>query len=509
MSKPLETIEDIVDETNQEQSSKMDVEIEEKYVHPLVVGDYLFVEGSNPQNAKKLRKKMRKKDIKKYFKSRQVKDFQKDAHQALYTHLKEIKMRQARVEPKCVGFFSDTNTLLNNIMTVPPPPLEWDILCVESNVEKYRYDNVHNNVYWCSAQVRDSKHFVMNYQSANKVMQCVKKAETWQQFINLLNIETKVFMITQFPLSEQLSTCLQQPDKHAFSKLSTTEEKLKCVSEYSKKCFDVMDTNRSVVQVDALVSAYDKMTKLALSKDKQYHLLPNISLICVLTDPNKFFYALHSFMRLDYPRDKLELVVVDDTDAEKKIKRFLPEDSRIKIINISKKKKGSDEEANYVTLPLGYKLNTGVKYASNEIIFHFMDTNHYFASKFRSLVKCFVMSDSDALMSTDTGYMKNFGSAEAVSYKDNVPDICNVIYRKNFWKINSFEDKYDDVNVIAYKWLQNREVCVKYLPFLQVSFNAHPSKSSTYRKDDVKLPFSLKDILDEHTKALLALDELA
>ena len=50
-------------------------------------------------------------------------------------------------------------------------------------------------------------------------------------------------------------------------------------------------------------------------------MLPSISIICIISDIPKFIHLLHTFLKLDYPIDKLELIVIDHLNIEKKIKR--------------------------------------------------------------------------------------------------------------------------------------------------------------------------------------------
>lgn len=466
-----------------------------KMINPLLVDNFLFINGEDPQNAKRMKRKFTKKKISQCITSKSLTQgqFEKQAVGLLYEHLMSIKKNQGsrvRQLPECVGVLCDTNVLLNNITRLPPPPIEWDVLCCESDVTNYNYNSPHNNVYWCATSISDTHHFVINSKSIDAVIGILKQSKTWSSFILNLQKNLKLYTITQYYLSEPSKRHHKVSEEKLHSKTTSVEEKKQVVEEYGNVCNkELQKISNTYININQLGAKYDVVLS-KVSKEESYKLLPKVSLICLLTSPERFFHTLHSFLKLDYPRDKLQLVVVDDTDAEKKLKHFLPEDSRIKIINISKK-----DNQEYVKLPVGYKLNTGVKYADNDIIFNFFDTHHYFVSQFRTLVKAFLVSGCDALLGGQTSYFVN----DEVSAVDDVPSVANMLYNKNFWKVDAFDESYNESNIVLYNFIKNRQGCVRYAPFLFYSFE-HTVNDWYTRKPTKNLQFKLKEILDPLTK---------
>ena len=191
-------------------------------------------------------------------------------------------------------------------------------------------------------------------------------------------------------------------------------------------------------------------------------------------------------MKIDYPRDKLQLLVVDDQDADKRLKGILPNDSRIKILNITQK----DKEQVLKTFPTGYKLNIANKYASHDLIFHFFDTNVYAVDNFKSLIKGYIVSKKYALTSVDTGFLNE------KSLVAKIPDLANLLYHKQFWKACSFDEKEDDSIVLMKKFFAGRYACFGFVPFIQCSFKMGAPYSSKHKE----LPFSLKHLVPKSTR---------
>lgn len=467
-----------------------------KVIDPLVVDDILFIHGQNPQNAKRIKRKFHRKQVLPIVTQKLIapRKLETEAVSVIYEHLSNVKRKHVSTKkgPQCVCVLFDTNVLLNNITRLPPPPLEWDVLCCESDVSKYNYKNPNNNIYWCATDITDTHHFVVNMGSIDKVLGVLKESKNWRSFVDKLQNKMTIHTITQYYLSEAIDRHLTDNEDNLKKKNISTEEKRAIVMAYSKSCREQLKMmSRCNTDVHLMTERYKQATS-TLNKEEQYTLLPKISMICLLRSPQHFFHTLHSFLKLDYPRDKLQLVIVDDTDSEKKLKHFLPEDSRIKIINITKKGEGEK----FVQLPVGYKLNTGVKYSDNDIVFHFLDTQHYFVSKFRSLVWSFLMSGRDAMFAGQTAMY-----TEGKSVVDAVPSIANMMYNKNFWKVDAFDESYDDSDIVCYNYIKNRRGCVGFAPFPFFSFGHTPT--DYLRAQGAPLPFSLIDTAESSTKESL------
>ena len=109
---------------------------------------------------------------------------------------------------------------------------------------------------------------------------------------------------------------------------------------------------------------------------------PPISVVTLLYNRRKFFdLACHNIMLSDYPKDKIEWVIVDDSDD--------PQDAvSDRVIQVGLK--SAPLTVVYVPyerkLPISEKRNIGVKRAKNDIILFMDDDDHYPETSFRRRV---------------------------------------------------------------------------------------------------------------------------
>lgn len=389
----------------------------------------------------------------------------------LLTSKKKFSTKGKRIP--AIGIFFDSNVIIHDITFLPPTPNKYDILCIESQIKEYK-DSKDSNIYWSQVDVINSGNFIINIDSINLVLEIIKKLLTkndqkddvpiniMHDFFTILNEQCKIFSITQYQLSEQ--NTLNVPDQVIINNNITTEQYKMYIDNLSSLYYNKF-------QGDLKLRCDLNLPKLAVNCN-----LPKVSLICIFTNKDLFFHNLLSFLKLEYPRDLLELIIIDDTNSEKELN--LPEDKRIRLINLDK------------SAPLGYKLNIGVKYASNELISHFFDTNNYNVTNFKQNILHFVISNKMCISSVNTGVYPK--------YEQNIPDIANLIYIKLFWKNNSFNENKNDTNIsLIYKFVMYRTLCILFLPFIHMSFKIKNDQSNLISN---YLPFDLDITIPDSIK---------
>lgn len=427
------------------------------------VTNYLLLGECKSDNFKKVKRKLKKKGYAKYFSYKTIEDFKNEAPKTIDDYLKN--------KDDIVGILCDTNIIIKNITLLPPLPKEWDVLCLQSTVKEYDFTNQNSNVYWTATSLIDTHNFIINKKSFKVVSKILKQASDWTDMINKFN-DLKTFTITQFFFSEELKHHVHFSSQQYNSKATSENDKQLLLDSYKqqylKKLLDDM------TYYSSNTNQYNQNSKMLLTSNHY----PNISLICILEDKTRFFHLLNTFLRLNYPRDKLELIIIDDQDLEKQVKHIVPQDERIKMINITQK-------TNKQRLPLGYKLNIGVKYSSHDICCHFLDSNTYYGSKFEQNIKHYILSGKDIVCSIDTGIYPK--------YIVRKPDIANMIYHKRVWNANCFEDYENDENILLYKYLYFRYNCVSFIPFIYMSFISNYTEKI---ESLVPLPFSLLQTVD-------------
>ena len=109
---------------------------------------------------------------------------------------------------------------------------------------------------------------------------------------------------------------------------------------------------------------------------------PSISVITLLYNRRKFFdLACHNIMLSDYPKSKIEWIIVEDSDD-------LNEDASDRVVQVGLK--AAPLTLVYIPLdkktPIGEKRNIGIERAKNDIILMMDDDDHYPQTSFRRRV---------------------------------------------------------------------------------------------------------------------------
>ncbi len=209
--------------------------------------------------------------------------------------------------------------------------------------------------------------------------------------------------------------------------------------------------------------------------------LPYVSIITPTYNKKHFFkLTVHNFLSIDYPSNKLEWIILDDSDES--IKDILPKDSRIKyyyydkdikenmykmFIEDHKKKKEEYKKLNKKQkkgrkyklrpehkkyfkgnhLPLGMKRNICVQYASHNYIVHMDDDDLYppksllirIQSMLEHKINCVGCSDIgcfhiNKLISLIYTPKKEYSFSKKIS-------VATLAYTKDFWKNHKFENQ--------------------------------------------------------------------
>ena len=149
---------------------------------------------------------------------------------------------------------------------------------------------------------------------------------------------------------------------------------------------EISETNKMEVFKKNLVGILDTMVEKKKLKTIPPVLerkdCPPISVITLIYNRRKFFdLARHNMLLTDYPKDKIQWILVDDSDV-------LEEQASDKIIQTKEQFTGMD--IMYVPLtrktPISQKRNIGIERATNDIILFMDDDDHYPETSFRRRV---------------------------------------------------------------------------------------------------------------------------
>lgn len=209
--------------------------------------------------------------------------------------------------------------------------------------------------------------------------------------------------------------------------------------------------------------------------------LPKVSIVTPTYNKKTFLsIAIQNFLSFDYPKDKLEWIILDDSDES--VRDILPNDSRIKYYyydqkskddlyklfidnynkrkseykNMSKKqKKGKKYRLDPQhkkhfkgnRIPIGMKRNICAQYATSNYIIHMDDDDFYPPKSILTRVNALMKNGVDCVGCSSIGcfhinkmislmYMpdKSFSPAKKIS-------VATLAYTKQFWEKHRFENQ--------------------------------------------------------------------
>lgn len=209
---------------------------------------------------------------------------------------------------------------------------------------------------------------------------------------------------------------------------------------------------------------------------------PPISVITLVHNRPKFIEnACLSLLSSDYPRDKIEWVVVDDSDPE------MSTSNRI----IQFEEKFAPGKITYVPLvkkrSIGYKRNLGVEKAQNNIILMMDDDDHYPSTSFRRRVAYLLKGRKRYDCATCTtiamyDLMKGVSAVNVPPYNLSLGERCSeatLTFTRSFWN----ERKFPETNVSeGCDFLKGRENRVVEMPPQQIIVAFSHTANSSGRK---------------------------
>ena len=165
------------------------------------------------------------------------------------------------------------------------------------------------------------------------------------------------------------------------------------VAEFERTDFAALARQRQMRAVerwDAFCSNFLAAIKTLGAPKKVKHLppivqpadCPPISVVTLLYNRRKFFdLACHSLMIQDYPKDKIEWIIVEDSDdpaedASDRVMAVAAQAAPVKVVYVPLKKKRT----------VGAKRNVGVEKATADIVLMMDDDDHYPETSFRRRV---------------------------------------------------------------------------------------------------------------------------
>lgn len=244
-------------------------------------------------------------------------------------------------------------------------------------------------------------------------------------------------------------------------------------------------------------------------------MLPNVSIVTITKDRGAFSgIMLYNWMNIKYPREKLEWVILDDSEenVEYDLRDYIPQE---------------DPYINYVRLkewlPIADKRNKAVSLAKYDYIVHMDDDDYYFPDHVLSKIRIILQYNCQGVHSLPIGVYDMMERSSYIFDPKKVSNMDNndvaeatLAYRKSYWKKNKFYSTAKNGGGEGKSFINNNFSYWMNLHFLFNSISITHTKNVTEHNrrlinenEEVKvgnfedvLPPSFRNILDNIRKII-------
>ena len=305
---------------------------------------------------KKIRKHMKKRKLSfKFYDA--IKNTKNPAKGCLQSHLNIIK-RAKKQNLKAILIIEDDCFFIRKPV-LEQPPKDWDMLYLGGNLEEVLEKKDKDK--WYKMRCWTTHSYLIKNTMYDTVINGLEKYEfeVDKYYCQEIHSKYNCYMCDP-PVTKQLAGYSDIVKKNIDYKYTTSPEDL---IPFQEPDYEQVENNIRL--------------KLKNYTDIE---LPTVSIITPTKDRKVFFeLAIHNFINQDYPKDKLEWIIIDDGTED--ISKILPKDDRIKHIKITQEK----GKKNQITI--SKKRNMGYEHSNGKIIIHMDDDDYYLPSSVSTRVK--------------------------------------------------------------------------------------------------------------------------
>lgn len=427
---------------------------------------YIFIHSSSTQNP--IIKHVKKK-FKKLHKQQDLFLHKYTTNKALISYLEQFHKTH---QNETIGFLCEHVKLLQNLTILPQPPslqqnptkntsFEFipesiDVFCLHADYLDIKYNSplVEQSIHWNQIICDVSYNFVLNPHfvktfiiNLQKLPKTITNSQELFTCFPKIAFSDKVVGITQYHFTEDIHKFFTPP---IVTKSTTPIQHTQMLKIYNTQVYtkwnelsQSINSECNWQQFNLVKTHFQNMT----CKD-QYTKLPKVSVLLHLSNINQFFVTFHAFINMNYPKDLLQLFILDEFKLGKRLNHLIPQESRIQFIDLQSK--------NEEPVPLGYQLNIGCKYSTSEIICCMFDTHYYYPNYILDSV-CYLLSSKSHCLISQHAQTKN-----KVLHQMDIASLC---FYKNFWQHFSFPELETDLNILLYEYLKYRIKMCMQVPF--------------------------------------------
>lgn len=276
----------------------------------------------------------------------------------------------------------------------------------------------------------------------------------------------------------------------------------KTLSHDNNTNIDVMKNTLPINSDDLFEAEYeitdDKQLILKLPK-YTYEDLPNVSII-TLTHNRKHIFpiAIRNWELSQYPKDKLEWIIIDDSDNDDTLTDILPKSKQIKYYKLQTTGR----------LSIGQKRNFAIQKSTTDFIVFMDDDDYYYPLSVYARIALLLKYPQYDLVGVSN--LDIYDVVNDFSAKINGPHIseASMAFRKKFWEEKQFSDNFHSLGE-GYPFLQGRRHQIIKMPscfnLLAITHwqNYTQSNRSHQKFPHVEKKSSILRILDIETRLFI------
>ncbi len=256
-------------------------------------------------------------------------------------------------------------------------------------------------------------------------------------------------MIKEKPFDEKLTENIENEDPTKNKKKKKINDQNELQIEHSVNQMDSSDLFQAEYEINENKEIILKLPKLS------YEELPHVSIITVTYNRKNIFpLAIRNWELFEYPRDKLEWIIVDDSENGDNLTDILPKSKEINYFKL--KTTGR--------LSIGQKRNFGIENAKYEYI-AFMDDDDYYpqSSIYARIALLLKYKQYDLVGVTDLDIYDIVNDFSARITNRPFVSEASMAFKKSFWKERKFPAKFSTLGE-GHPFLKNRRNRVIKMP---------------------------------------------
>lgn len=312
----------------------------------------------------------------------------------------------------------DDAKFIKSFNRLPMPPDDWDMLYLGGTVHENMSGD--NKGQWIRVSTWTTHAYIINLSNkalVNDILQAMEKIDKYQideYYIKHIHYKYKAYMINPMRVIQYDGYSDVEGRNVEYSFMAGS------INGFKQPLHELTETGEYMLKTEPISPAH----------------LPNVSIITPTCNRRKLFpMALRNWMSFNYPREKMEWIIIDDSNEP--MTDIIPRsDTRIKYHHFKSITGGR------TSIPC--KRNMGCELATSDYIIHMDDDDYYPEESIMIRVKLLIqyMNKGVECVGCSKIGVYNLITGESTISTDGITSLAeaSMAYTKNFWRSQKFDE---------------------------------------------------------------------